>query len=209
MRVLHTADWHVGKHLRGRSRDEETVAALDQVVEMARDSTVDAVLIAGDVYEHRTVSPDADLIVFEALARLRDTGAAIVLIPGNHDSWQRLEALSKLLTPLGILVVPRVLRPAEGGVVDLPSRDGSEAAVVACVPFVPERRFGDAAALFEGAESWYQSYAEGLGGILAAMAESFRPDRVNVLMAHLFTDGAIPGGGEQQITIGIAYAISS
>src|SRR6266511_2249312 len=136
MRVPHTADWHVGKHLRGRSRDEETVAALDQVVEMARDSTVDAVLIAGDVYEHRTVSPDADLIVFEALARLRDTGAAIVLIPGNHDSWQRLEALSKLLTPLGILVVPRVLRPAEGGVVDLPSRDGSEAAIVACIPFV-------------------------------------------------------------------------
>ena len=133
MRVLHTADWHVGKHLRGRSRDEETAAALDQVVEMARDSAVDAILIAGDVYEHRTVSPEADLIVFEALARLRDTGATIVLIPGNHDSWQRLEALSKLLTPLGILVVPRVLRPAEGGVVEVPSRDGSEAAIVACI----------------------------------------------------------------------------
>ena len=109
MRFLHTGDWHVGKRLRGRSRDEETVAALEQVVEMARDGAVDAVLIAGDVYEHRTVSPDADLIVFEALARLRDTGAAVVAIPGNHDSWQRLEALSKLLTPLGILVVPRVL----------------------------------------------------------------------------------------------------
>ncbi len=111
---------------------------------MARDSAVDAILIAGDVYEHRTVSPEADLIVFEALARLRDTGATIVIIPGNHDSWQRLEALSKLLTPLGILVVPRVLRPAEGGVVEVPSRDGSEAAIVACIPFVPERRFGDA-----------------------------------------------------------------
>src|SRR5437773_8427578 len=111
MRFLHTADWHVGKRLRGRSRDEETVAALDQIVEMARDAEVDAVLVAGDIYEHRTVSPDADLIVFEVLARLRDTGACVVAIPGNHDSWQRLDALTKLLTPLGILVVPRVLRP--------------------------------------------------------------------------------------------------
>jgi len=208
MRLLHTADWHVGKHLRGRSREEETVAALDQVVEMARDSAVDAVLIAGDVYEHRTVSPEADLIVFEALARLRDTGAAIILIPGNHDSWQRLEALSKLLTPLGILVVPRVLRPAEGGVVDLPSRDGSEAAIVACIPFVPERRFGDAAALFDDRASAYTAYDEGMGAVMAGMARAFRADRVNVVLGHLMIDGAKIGGGEQELTIGMAYAVS-
>src|SRR6058998_1436712 len=142
MRLLHTGDWHVGKRLRGRSRDEETASALDQVVGLARDAAVDAILIAGDVYEHRTVSPEADLIVFDALARLRDTGATVVVIPGNHDSWQRLEALAKLLTPLGIVAVPRVLRPAQGGVVEVPARDGSEAALIACLPFVPERRFG-------------------------------------------------------------------
>src|SRR5437867_13087142 len=122
MRLLHTGDWHVGKRLRGRSRDEETAAALDQVVELARDAAVDAVLIAGDVYEHRTVSPEADMIVFDALARLRDTGATVVLVPGNHDSWQRIDALAKLLTPLGILAVPRVLRPTEGGVVGVAAR---------------------------------------------------------------------------------------
>src|SRR5919201_1043153 len=107
MRFLHTADWHVGKRLRGRSRDAETAAALDQVVEIAAASHVDMVLVAGDVYEHRTVSPEADLLVFDALARLRDTGAKVVIIPGNHDSWQRLEALAGLVAPLGITVVPR------------------------------------------------------------------------------------------------------
>ena len=174
MRLLHTADWHVGKHLRGRSRDQETIAALDQVVEQAKDAAVDAVLIAGDVYEHRTVSAEADLIVFEALARLRDTGATIVVVPGNHDSWQRLEALGKLLTPLGILAVPRVLRPTEGGVVELPSRDGSETALIACVPFVPERRFGDAAALFDDRASAYTAYDEGMGAVMSGMARAFR-----------------------------------
>ena len=51
MRLLHTGDWHVGKRLRGRSRDDEIAAALAQVVEAARDATVDAVLVAGDVFE--------------------------------------------------------------------------------------------------------------------------------------------------------------
>jgi exonuclease SbcD len=79
---------------------------------------------------------------------------------------------------------------------------------VACVPFVPERRFGDAAALFDGTETWYQSYAEGVGRLLAAMAGAFRDDRVNVLMGHLFTDGALLGGGEREVKTGLEYAVS-
>jgi DNA repair protein SbcD/Mre11 len=208
MRFLHTGDWHVGKRLRSRSRDEETVAALDQVVGMARDAEVDAVLIAGDVYEHRTVAPEADEIVFEALLRLRDTGARVVLIPGNHDSPGRWEALGKLLSPLGISVVPRVLRPDAGGVLEIPSRDGAEAALVACVPFVPERRFGDAASLFDDRASAYTAYDEGLGAVFGGMARAFRPDRVNVLLAHVMIDGARTGGGEQELTIGMTYAVS-
>src|SRR6266511_3536026 len=208
MRFLHTGDWHVGKRLRGRSRDEETVAALDEVVEMAREAKVDAVLIAGDLYEHRTVAPEADAIVFEALMRLRDVGAHVVLIPGNHDSWQRWEALGKLLSPLGINVVPRVVRPDDGGVVEVPSRDGSEAALVACVPFVAERRFGDAAALFDDRASAYTAYDEGMGAVFAGMARAFRADRVNVVLGHLMIDGAKIGGGEQELTIGMAYAVS-
>jgi len=194
--LLHTADWHIGKAIRGRPRTDEFAAALQDVVGIAVQEAVDVVLVAGDMYEHRSPPPEADSLVFDALVRLYEAGIPVVAIPGNHDSAHRLEALAKLLRPIGVAMIPRVVPPGPGSVVELPSRDGSEAAVVACVPFVPERRFGDAAALFEGAESWYQSYAEGLGGILAAMAESFRPDRVNVLMAHLFTDGAIPGGGE-------------
>jgi DNA repair protein SbcD/Mre11 len=208
VRFLHTGDWHVGKRLRGRSRDDEVVAALDQLVEMALDAQADAVLIAGDVYEHRTVAPEADQIVFEALIRLRDAGAHVVLIPGNHDSWQRWEALGKLLTPLGITAIPRVQRPEEGGVVEVPSRDGSEAALIACVPFVAERRFGDAASLFDDRASAYTAYDEGMGAVFAGMARAFHRNRVNVLLAHTMIDGARTGGGEQELTIGMTYAVS-
>jgi DNA repair protein SbcD/Mre11 len=208
MRLLHTGDWHVGKALRGRSRADEFAGALSEMIGIAERERVDAVLVAGDLYDHRAPAPEADVLVFDALVRLHEAGIPVVAIPGNHDSAVRLEALAKLLRQIGVTVVPRVAPPDQGSLVEIPSRDGSESALVACVPFVPERRFGDAAALFRATEEWYQSYAEGMGRVLAAMTEPFRPDRVNVLLAHLFTDGAIPGGGEHQITIGIEYAIS-
>jgi DNA repair protein SbcD/Mre11 len=208
MRLLHTSDWHVGRTIRGRSRNEEFAAALREVVGIAGQEGVDAVLVAGDLYDHRSPPPEADAVVFETMVRLHEAGVPMVAIPGNHDSALRLEALAKLVRPIGTTLVPRVVPPGQGGLVEVPSRDGSESALVACIPFVPERRFGDAAALFRASEDWYQGYAEGMGRLMAAMTEPFRPDRVNVLLAHLFTDGAIPGGGEHQITIGIEYAVS-
>jgi exonuclease SbcD len=208
VRLLHTGDWHVGRAIRGRPRTLEFEDALREVVGIAVQEGVDAVLLAGDVYDHRSPAPEADGLVFETLIRLREAGIPVVAIPGNHDSALRLEVLSKLLRPLGVHVVPRVIPPDQGSLVEVPSRDGAHGALVACVPFVPERRFGDAAALFQATEEWYLSYAEGMGRMLRAMTEPFRPDRVNVLMAHLFTDGAIPGGGEHHITIGIEYAVS-
>ena len=208
MRLLHTGDWHIGRAIRGRSRIPEFDDALREVVGIALQEGVDAVLLAGDIYDHRAPPPEADGLVFEALVALYEAGIPVVAIPGNHDSALRLEALARLLAPIGVTMVPRVSPPAGGSLVEVSSRDGSQAALVACVPFVPERRFGDAAALFRATEEWYQGYAEGLGLLLAAMTEPFRPDRVNVLMAHLFTDGAIPGGGEHKITIGIEYAVS-
>jgi exonuclease SbcD len=209
VRFLHTGDWHVGKSIRGRSRIDEHAAALDEVVAIAIDRDVDAVLVAGDVYEHRAPSPEADAVVFDALLRLHDAGIRVLLIPGNHDSASRLEALGKLLRPIGVDVAARVVPPDRGGIVEVPSRDGSDVAEIACVPFVPERRFGEATALFDATETWFASYAQGMGELLGAMAAGFTPGRASVVLAHLFTDGALvtPGGGEREITIGMAYAV--
>lgn len=208
MRLLHTGDWHVGRAIRGRSRSEECADALREVVGIALQEGVDSVLVAGDTYDHRSPSPESDAMVFEALLRLHEADIPVVAIAGNHDSALRLEAVAKLLAAIGVTVVPRVVPPERGSLVEVPSRTGSDAAVVACVPFVPPRRFGDAAALFRATEDWYLSYAEGMGRLLSVMAQEFRPDRVNVLLAHMFMDGASAGGGEHQVTIGIEYAVS-
>src|SRR5215218_2529292 len=207
MALLHTSDWHVGKAIRGRSRSDEFAAVLDEVVAIAVDQHVDAVLLAGDVYEHRAPGPEADALVFDAFVRLHEAGIRVVTIPGNHDSSLRMEAFGKVLRPIGI--VPKVARPGDGGIVVLPSRDGTQTAEIAAIPFVPERRFGDAAALFDASEHWFQSYAQGMGELLSAMAKGFTAGRIPIVMGHLFTDGALvtPGGGEREMTIGMAYAV--
>jgi exonuclease SbcD len=207
MRFLHTGDWHVGKPIRGRSRMEEFERALEQVVDIAVDQRVDAVLHAGDLYEHRSAAPDADGLVFETLLRLHSNGTPVVAIPGNHDSAARLEAFAGLLRAVNVDLAARVVPPEEGGVLELGSRDGSETMRVACVPFVPERKFGSAVELFDSTEAWFQSYADGMGNLMDAMSAGFRDDAVNVVLAHLYATGAKLGGGEREATVGVDYAV--
>jgi exonuclease SbcD len=208
VRFLHTADWHVGRSIRGRSRTEESAAVLDQVVTIARDQDVDAVLVSGDIYDGPMPTPDAEAVTFDALLRLRDARIAVVAIAGNHDSPARLAAWAGVLRAIGSTVTPRITRDPADLVVEVPARDGTHAAAIACVPFVPERWFLRGETLFDSAEGTYQTYADGMGAVLeGAAAAAFRPDRVNVLMAHLYADGASFGGGEREATIGMDYAV--
>ena len=209
MRFLHTADWHVGRTIRGRSRFDEFATALDTVVEIASDQGVDAVLLAGDIHDQRAVSPEADRLIFDALIRLSERSIPVVAIPGNHDSALRLEAFAPLLERVGTHVVPRVARPDSGGLVTVPSRDGSERALVACLPFVSPRRFSDAAALFEDVAQGYVDFDESMGALIAAYESAFEPAAINVLMGHMFISGAQPGGSEREVTIGADYAVSA
>ncbi len=208
MRILHTGDWHVGKTIRGRSRADEFEAVLEEVVSIAQAEQVDAVLIAGDIYDQRAVTAEADALIFDVLLQLHAASIPVIAIPGNHDSAIRLEILGRLLERIGTTVVPKVMRPEAGGVVEVASRQGRDRAAIACVPFVPERRFGDAADLFLDPSKLTSGYDEKMGVILSTMGAAFRPDRVNLLMGHLFIDGARTGGGEREITIGRNYAVS-
>jgi DNA repair protein SbcD/Mre11 len=208
VRFLHTADWHVGRTIRGRSRFDEFAQALDVVVDVAADQGVDAVLLAGDIHDQRSVSPEADRLIFDAFIRLSEKSIPVVAIPGNHDSALRLEAFAPLLERVGTHVVPRVYRPDAGGLVEVRARDDGERALVACLPFVSPRRFSDAAALFEDVAKGFVDFDESMGKLIAAYEGAFHPAAVNVLMGHVFISGSQPGGSEREVTIGADYAVS-
>src|SRR5262245_31125814 len=209
MRFLHTADWHVGKPLRGRSRMEEFAKALDQVAGVAVGARVDAVLMAGDVFDSPAPPPEAEKLVYDFFARLLPERIACVVIAGNHDHPRKLAALARLLEGLRIHVRPEVRPAADGGVVAFAGRDGSEQARVAVLPFVPERKVVDACQVMGPEYGWYEEYARRVEQVLSFLTRDLTPDTVNVLLAHLLISGARVGTGERPLHLGEIYGVNA
>jgi len=208
VRFLHTADWHVGKPLRGRSRMDEYAGALDQVAAIAKDQKVDAVLMAGDVFDSPAPPPEAEKLVYNFLARLVSERIQCVLIAGNHDHARKLDALATLLESLGIHVRHEVRPPNQGGVVKLTSRDGKEEARVAVLPFVAERKVVDACMVMDAEHKWFDAYGKRVEDILAALVKGLPATSVNVVLAHLLVDGARVGTGERELHLGQIYGVN-
>jgi exonuclease SbcD len=108
MRFLHTSDWHLGRSLHRADLRDAQAAFIDHLVETVRAERVDAVLVAGDVYDRAVPSLDAVELCEDALTRLRETGAQVVVISGNHDSARRLGFGSRLLDTSGVFLRTRL-----------------------------------------------------------------------------------------------------
>ena len=107
MRMLHTSDWHLGRSLHRADLRQAQAAYLDHLVGVVRSEKVDAVLVAGDVYDRAIPPVDAVELCADGLARLRDAGARVVVISGNHDSAGRLGFGSALVDAAGVYLRTR------------------------------------------------------------------------------------------------------
>lgn len=201
MRVLHTADWHLGKILKGRDRTPEIAGALRRLLDLVRAERLELVLVAGDLFDRALVSTEAEAAAFEFFLGLRELGVPALVIAGNHDSRERMEALSPLLYLTGATVFGDVRFAEQGGVLDIP---GGRAALL---PFLSERRLVKANHLLEGDGSlWKGIYGEGMKKIFGNLTEAFGSD-VNLLVAHLTVEGSRLGGGEFTFYTTNSYAV--
>jgi DNA repair protein SbcD/Mre11 len=146
VRILHSSDWHLGIQAGTVSRAADHAIVLDWLVARLAQGDVDALVIAGDVFDSMQPSADAQAQYYGFLRRARDAGVRqIVVIGGNHDSASRLEAPRDLLGALSIHVVGGVGGDddrAERGIVPLVGADGAVQAVLLAVPYVHEFRLG-------------------------------------------------------------------
>ena len=205
LRVLHTADWHLGKVLKGADRTPEIADALKDHLRIVREENIDLVVVAGDLFDRPRVGAEAEAAAFEFFLGLRELGVPALVISGNHDSRPRLEALAPLLELTGAYVRGEARVRGEGGVV---RRDWGEAALL---PFLSERRAVKAAQLLESEEGeWQTGYSDTVGRLIANLSAGFRPGQVNLLVAHLTFEGANLrlGGGEFTFYVGNSYAVA-
>lgn len=139
MRILHTSDWHLGQHFMGKSREAEHQAFCAWLVEQVREQAVDAVIIAGDVFDTGAPPSYAREQYNRFIVELRGTGARLVVLGGNHDSVAMLEESRDLLACLDTQVIAAVGTDLDRQLLVLPQRDGQPGAILCAIPFIRPR----------------------------------------------------------------------
>lgn len=221
MKILHTADWHIGKLLEGKSRLEEQRIVLEQFVSIADTTNADVICIAGDVFDNGHPSAGAEMLLYHTLKELSKQGQRlVVLIAGNHDQPSRLEAIVPLAREHGIIIygTPRTKIPSgkygnfeieslEEGVFSFSCK--GEKAVFACIPYVSEKTLNEVLYREEDSdEKRAADYAEKIGELFQKKASWYQEDTINVLVSHVFTLGCKKDGSEQGMMLGNSYLLS-
>jgi exonuclease SbcD len=198
MKLLHTSDWHVGKILKGRDRLAEQRDVLAEIVTIAKQHQVDAVLVAGDLYETAAPSAEAQKLVVSTLRKLARAGIEVIAIAGNHDHAGTFEAYRAVMRDAGIHLYGAFRPASNGGVHRFTARSTGEQAVVAILPFLSQRYAVRATEIVENTPAQnVGSYDQMVRDILANLTAEFSDTTVNLVLAHLTCTGGALGGGER------------
>ncbi len=202
MRFIHTADWHLGRLFHGLHLTDDQRFALDGLVRLAQASEVDALVIAGDVFDRAVPPPDAVRLLDSVIASLAlDLGIAVVVIAGNHDSAPRLEYLSELARRSGVHVVGRVgrqVRPAE-----VTGRDGTQ------VRFWPVAYTDPESARDDLQRDDIHTHEEVVAAQLDSISRETGGGVRDVIVGHAFVTGCRQCESERELTVGGSAAVSS
>ena len=208
MRILHTSDWHLGQHFMGKTRQAEHQAFCAWLIEQVREQAVDAVLIAGDIFDTGAPPSYAREQYNRFIVELRATGCELVVLGGNHDSVAMLGESKTLLAQLGTRVIPGVCERLDEQLLVLHRRDGSPAAILCGIPFIRPRDVLQSQA-GQSAQDKQQSLQQAIQQHyqdLYALAEAKRAELGGevpiIATGHLTTVGASASDSVREIYVG-------
>lgn len=202
MRIIHTSDWHLGQNFYSKSRAAEHEAFLDWLLLTAEEKQVDAIIVAGDIFDTGSPPSYARELYNRFVVKLQQTGCHLVVLAGNHDSVATLNESRDILAFLNTTVVAS----AGSAPFELTRRDGTVGAIFCPVPFLRPRDIVTSQAGHSGSEKqqhllaaitdyYYQQHQQ---------AVALRGDRVLPIIAsgHLTTVGASKSDAVRDIYIG-------
>jgi exonuclease SbcD len=207
--------------LEGRSRLSEQEQFIDELVAIVTTEGVQLTLLAGDVFDTYNPSADAEGLFFDALERLSDGGKrAVAVIAGNHDSPDRLRAANPLALKHGISLIgyPReqlIVGSAQGGVQRIKTGPGwveltvpgcQESAIIYTLPYPSESRLNEVFTESLDDASQQIAYSDRVGQLFLEADKVYKPDTINLAVAHLFAFGGVESESERQL--GGALAVS-
>lgn len=215
MKILHTADWHLGHQLHGHERRFEHDAFLDWLADIIEQRQIDALLVAGDLFDTANPPASAWQQLYRFLARLRAEHPTLdmVLVGGNHDSPSKLDAPHELLRAFDLHLVGSISRDAEGRLeterllVPLHDREDRVAAWCAAVPFL---RSSDlrVEALAEGQDRLIEGVRQIYETVLGAGRVRCEPDQALIAMGHAYlAAGQLSELSERRVLGGNQHAL--
>ena len=203
MKIIHTADWHIGQRLHERSRLDEHAQFLDWLLETILEHKVDLLLVSGDIFDTSLPSADATNLYYRFLYRLfNETDAYTVITAGNHDSARHLEAPREFLK-MGRIHVVGLAAEAHACVFSFPP--DAPQVTVAAVPYLSETELPYLSYETEIEKS--ERYRERLKSFYADCVAAMPAELPKILMGHLFVQGGQISDSERNVQIGGATAI--
>lgn len=202
MRILHTADWHIGQRLHERQRTDEHEQFLNWLLKTIQEHQVELLLVSGDIFDTALPSSESTNLYYRFLYRLfSETNAYAVITAGNHDSPRHLEAPREFLEMGRIYVVGTADEPTKC-VVTLPRENPRVA--VAAVPFLSESDLRHLS--YETEADRNERYRERFKAFYADCIAAMPAELPKILMGHLFVQGGKIGDSERNVQIGGATA---
>lgn len=203
MKILHTADWHLGKKLHKHDLAPDHHLYTTWLVNYIAQESIDLLLISGDVFDLANPSSEARALYYDALVRINRLKCTIIITGGNHDSPSVLNAPKDVLKALNIHVIGGLPDNLEKALIPFPSADKPEI-VIAAVPFL---RDADLRQMNEG-ESYEDRMEAVRMGIahtyeqMAALAKSNYKNIPCLALGHLYAAGVSSSDSEREIQIG-------
>ncbi len=204
MKILHTADWHIGKKLHKTELAEDFDLFINWLCKTIEAEKVDLLLVSGDIFDLGNPSSDARRQYYRALIKMKQFKCRIILTGGNHDSPAMLDAPKEILKELNIDILGGLPEDLEDVVIPVPGKDGKTEIVVAALPFLRDadlRRAEDG----ENYEDRVEALKKGIQNTFFEASEicaSKFPEIPAVAMGHLFTAGIETSESEREIQIG-------
>ena len=192
MRFLHLSDLHLGKQMNDLSLLPDQEAILQQILSIAKDEQVHAVLIAGDVYQRSTPQAEAMALFDRFVSALVRMGKKVFVISGNHDSALRISYFASLIKTAGVYVTEQF----DGHLQKVTLQDGDGDVDVWMLPFLRPaqvKRFLP--------EEKITTYQDAVSAVIRQA--DIQPGRRNVLLAHQFITGSETSDSEEHMVGGL------
>ncbi|MFK7904260.1 MAG: exonuclease SbcCD subunit D C-terminal domain-containing protein [Chitinophagales bacterium] len=206
MKILHTADWHLGQRLCDFDRQEEHDHFLQWLLDTLKEEKVDALVVAGDVFDVHNPPNYARKQYYNFLRKAISYCNNIIITGGNHDSPRNLDAPKELLEYLQVHVVGGCPEDLKEEVIEVKDKNDNVIGVVAAVPFLQERDIRKAVAgesYKERVERTQKGIFNHYHTIAEYIAAKYDTSKLPIIATgHLFAAGSMTSDSEKDIHIG-------